>query len=64
MTQQPEHPNALTDWQDFKATKRGSMQAADDQAMEAYWRAMESGMNKDEAGTIFIKTYQKFLHGK
>ncbi|HEX6427968.1 MAG TPA: hypothetical protein VF008_09795 [Niastella sp.] len=63
MIQQP-HPDTLSDWESLKAIKRGSMQAADDKAIEAYLRAIEAGKSKDEAGEIFIKTYQKFLHGK
>lgn len=63
MIQQP-HPDLTLNWQSLKAITPGSRQAADDQAMEAYWKALESGMSKDEAGEIFINTYQKFLHGK
>lgn len=52
------HPDTLKDWQDFKAIKRGSMQAADDAAMEAYWLAMEAGLSKEEAEKIFNDTYK------
>lgn len=58
------HPDTSLDRESLKAITRGGMQAADDQAMEAYWLAIESGKTVDEAGEVFIKTYQKFVHGK
>lgn len=58
------HPDTLKDWHDLKAIKRGSMQAADDAAMEAYWLAMEAGLSKEEAAEVFSKTYKQFLNGK
>jgi hypothetical protein len=57
------HPDELKDWQDLKALKRGSRQAADDQAMNAMWEALESGKSKEEANKIFSDTYIKCLHG-
>lgn len=40
------------------------MQAIEDRAIAAYWQALEEGKSKDEAGAIFIKTYQKVNRGK
>jgi hypothetical protein len=55
------HPDELKDWQDLKALKRGSRQAADDHAMDAMWEAIESGKSKEEANEIFSTTYMSFL---
>jgi hypothetical protein len=57
------HPDALKDWQDLKAVKRGGRQAADDQAMEAMWQAIERGESRVEAEKIFSQTYINVLHG-
>lgn len=56
-----EHPDTATDWQSLKAITRGGRQAADDQAMEAYWLALESGRTAEEAETIFSDTYYKIV---
>lgn len=63
MTQQP-HPDTLSDWESLKAIKTGGTQEADTAAMEAYYDAIVAGKTVDEAGEIFIKTYQKIVHGK
>jgi hypothetical protein len=63
MTTTP-HPDLLTDFRALKAITRGGMQAADTAAMEAYYDAIEEGKSKDEAGEVFIKEYQKMVHGK
>lgn len=60
----PEHPDATTDYRALKAITRGSRQSASTAAMEAYYDAIESGKSKDEAGEVFIRTYQKIVHGK
>lgn len=60
----PDHPDLTRDWQSLKAIHRGGMQSADDQAMDAYWRAIDEGKSKDEAGEVFIKEYQKVVYGK
>lgn len=61
MTQ--EHPDLHLQQQAVKSITRGSRQAADSHAMEAYYDAIEVGKTVDEAGVIFIKTYQKMVHG-
>jgi hypothetical protein len=61
MNLQP-HPDALLDHHATRQITRGGTQAADDKAMEAYWQAIEAGKSKDEAGEIFIKTYQKVVN--
>lgn len=57
----PEHPDTLNNHRAVKQITRGSRQAADDAAMEAYWQAIERGESKDKAGEIFIKTYIKMV---
>jgi hypothetical protein len=63
MRQEP-HPDEVADWQSLKSITRGGTQSADDQAMDAYWRALEEGKTVDEAGEVFIKEYQKGVYGK
>lgn len=63
MLQLEPHPDTLTDYRALRAITRGGNQSADDKAMDAYWLAIESGKSKDEAGEIFVRTYQKFVHG-
>jgi hypothetical protein len=60
MTQEP-HPDLLADHHATRQITRGGNQAADDVAMEAYWRAIERGESKEAAGEIMIKTYQKAI---
>lgn len=55
------HPDELSNQSAVRNITRGGRQAADDIAMEAYWIAIEEGKSKDEAGEIFIKTYQKII---
>lgn len=61
MTPEP-HPDLSHDYRALKAIHRGGTQAADSAAMEAYWRALESG-SKDEANKVFSDTYKKFIDG-
>lgn len=61
---QPEHPDTPADYRALKAIHRGGTQAADSAAMEAMWRALEEGKSVDEAGEVFVRTYQKNVHGK
>lgn len=58
-----EHPDELQAQQALKAITRGSRQSASTAAMEAFYDAIEAGKSKDEAGEVFIKTYQKCLYG-
>jgi len=58
------HPDALTNQQAVKAITRGGRQAADDQAMEAMWQALDEGRSREEANKIFSQTYINVLHGK
>jgi hypothetical protein len=55
------HPDALQAQQAAKGITRGGRQAADSAAMEAYFDAIEAGKTIDEAGAIFIRTYQKVI---
>ena len=55
------HPDLYSAQQSTKRITTGGTQAADDQAMEAYWQAIAAGESKDKAGEVFIKTYQKVL---
>lgn len=58
------HPDTHLHQQQVKAITRGGTQAADDQAMEAYWMALKEGKSKEEANKVFSNTYIKVLHGK
>lgn len=55
------HPDLLQAQQATKQITRGGRQAADSAAMEAYYDAIEEGKSTDEAGVIFIRTYQKVI---
>lgn len=57
------HPDEISDYRALKEVTTGGTQSADDQAMEAFYDALSEGKSKDEAGEIFIKTYQKFVYG-
>lgn len=62
---QTEHPDTLPNQTATKAITRGSRQAADDQAMNAMWEAIEEGKSREEAEEIFCNTYLKNIgHGK
>lgn len=58
-----EHPDLLLQQSQAKQITRGGTQFADDKAMDAYWQAIDEGMNKDEAGEVFNDTYKKCLNG-
>jgi hypothetical protein len=58
------HPDLHEAYQSAKQITRGGKQAADDQAMEAMWQAMERGESKEEAEKQFSETYLKVVHGK
>lgn len=60
----PEHPDLLLQQTQVKQITRGGRQAADDRAIEAMRLAIEIGMSKGEAETIFSDTYKKFVNGK
>lgn len=59
-----EHPDTLTNQIAVKQITRGGRQAADDQAMEAMFDALDSGKSKEEANEIFSNTYIQVLNGK
>lgn len=60
-----DHPDIYLQQSQVKQITTGGTQAADDNAMEAYWQAMKEGKTVDEAGEVFIRTYIKSLkHGK
>lgn len=64
MTHVP-HPDEPLHRTQVKQITRGSRQAADDQAMNAMWEAIEAGKNREEAEEIFCNTYLKNIgHGK
>jgi hypothetical protein len=58
------HPDLPQAYHATKQITRGGTQAADDQAMEAMWQAIERKESKEEAEKQFSETYQKCLHGK
>lgn len=52
----PEHPDTLTDFSRLKAIQRGSRQAIEDKAIEAYMRAYEEE-GKEEAERVFFNHF-------
>lgn len=58
---QPQHPDLLLHQQQARTITRGSRQAADTAAMNAYYDAIEAGKGKEEANEIFTNTYKQFL---
>lgn len=58
------HPDLLLQQDQVKQIKIGGTQSADDQAMDAYWLAIEQGKSKAEAAVIFFNAYLKIVHGK
>lgn len=61
---QTEHPDTHLQQAQAKQITTGSRQYADDMAMDAMWRALDSGMDKEEAEKVFSDTYKKCLDGK
>ncbi len=59
-----DHPDLHEAYHAAKQITRGGTQAADDQAIEAYHRAIDEGRSKGEAETKYFETYQKAVHGK
>jgi hypothetical protein len=56
------HPDALTDFSRLKAIRRGSRQAIEDKAIEAYLRAYEE-QGREEAEQEYFKHFNN-SHGK
>lgn len=59
-----DHPDLYEAHRAAKAITRGGTQATDDVAMEAMWRALDSGKTKEEAEKVFFETYKKVKDGK
>lgn len=55
------HPDTALQHAQVKQITRGGTQSADTAAMEAYYDGIKAGKTVDEAGEVFIKTYQKNL---
>jgi hypothetical protein len=53
------HPDQLTDWIKTKEIKRGSKQAIEDKAIEAYHKALDDGRGKEEAEGEYFKHFNK-----
>jgi len=51
------HPDQITDWIKTKEISRGSKQAIEDQAIEAYHKALDDGRTKEEAEEIFFSFF-------
>jgi hypothetical protein len=58
-----DHPDTHEAYRAAKQITRGGNQAADDQAIKAYHRALDEGRSRGEAEIIFSETYKKCLHG-
>lgn len=58
----PEHPDTLTDYSRLKSIRRGSRQAIEDKAIEAYHRAYEE-RGREEAEKQYFEHFNN-SHGK
>ena len=58
-----DHPDALTDYIALKQIHRGSKQAIEDKAIEAYHKALDEGRGKEEAENEYFKHFNK-NHGQ
>jgi hypothetical protein len=63
MIQEP-HPDQLQDYHRLKAIRRGSRQAIEDKAIEAYHRAIDDGRGREEAESEYFKHFNKNSHGQ
>lgn len=59
-----DHPDTLQAYHAAKQITRGGNQAADDQAIKVYHRALDEGRSKGEAEKVFSETYLKIVYGK
>jgi hypothetical protein len=53
-----QHPDTLTDYIALKQIRRGSKQAIEDKAIEAYHKALDDG-SREEAEREFFKHFNK-----
>jgi hypothetical protein len=58
----PEHPDHLSDYSRLKAIRRGSRQAIEDKAIEAYMKAFEEA-GREEAEAIYFSFFNKQNNG-
>jgi hypothetical protein len=63
MTAEP-HPDTLHDYARLKAIRRGSRQAIEDKAIEAYHAALGEGGRREEAEAIYFSFFNKVSHAK
>lgn len=54
-----QHPDALADYIALKQIRRGSQQAIEDAAIEAYHKALDEGRGKEEAEKEYFKHFNK-----
>lgn len=62
MQQLEPHPDTHHDYARFKAIQRGSKQAIEDKAIEAYQKAYEE-RGKEEAEKVFFSFFNKTCNG-
>jgi hypothetical protein len=62
MIQEP-HPDQLQDWIALKQIRRGSRQAIEDKAIEAYQRAIDEGRSREEAESEYFSFFNNTTHG-
>jgi hypothetical protein len=56
-----QHPDALHDYIALKQIRRGSKQAIEDAAIEAYHKALDEGRGKEEAEKEYFKHFNNKL---
>jgi hypothetical protein len=54
---QQSHPDTLADYIAFKQIRRGSKQAIEDKAIEAYHKALDEGRGKEKAENEYFKHF-------
>jgi hypothetical protein len=58
------HPDHISDYHRLKEIHRGSKQAIEDSAIEAYHKALDEGRGKEEAEEKYFSFFNKNSHGK
>jgi hypothetical protein len=58
-----QHPDTLSDYIALKQIHRGSKQAIEDKAIEAYHKAIDEGRSKEEAEEKYFSFFNKTNHG-
>lgn len=58
------HPDHLSDYARLKAIRRGSRQAIEDSAIDAYHKALDEGKGREEAEESYFSFFNKKSHDR